>query len=450
MSNPPPPAAMRRDGRPVVDTFHPDEYLFRRVPTSIWDAPDPLPTVDAIELPDISVGRSLLGHPEWVRFDTVNGKYFNKWGVGGVQIKNIPPAFQPEGCPLFTYRAFHDPLEGDYPHSEIRAFEGEIHLSTEESVPEDLHLEWRATLLGAIKVMIPPRETGRSANIAQFLMCLNRSDCEPGRGEISPRERTLWPWQSAPSPGLIMLETISAGFPTRAATGGCGTSRANRWLRWRDNPIRSVLRLVCIARRALGNATMKCFMLFAAVFAFAATAFAERQKPEGPLTLTLVAKTDKYQFDGGGKTAEDYKKELEEAAKKQEKGERTTPSRPPVADLVLQITNTTKNDVTILVGGDRCAFAFDLTGGTGVVTLKSNLPFTADVKPPKAVTLAAGKSYEIPVMQLSDGARGTSRYVYWTGPGEYLLSATYAFSASPRGRVTELKSEPVKITVTEK
>jgi hypothetical protein len=60
---------------------------------------------------------------------------------------------------LFTYRACHDPLEGDYPHSEVRAFDGDDqHLATKDSVPEELHLEWRIMLREASVALIPPRE----------------------------------------------------------------------------------------------------------------------------------------------------------------------------------------------------------------------------------------------------------------------------------------------------
>jgi hypothetical protein len=196
---------------------------------------------------------------------------------------------------------------------------------------------------------------------------------------------------------------------------------------------------------------MKWFILIAAVaFFFSASASAEEKKSEGPVALKLVAKTDKYKFDGGGKTPAEYKKELEDIAAKSKKGGLVRAPKPPAVDLVLQLTNTGKGDVTIYVGGDTNVFTFDLSGGAGVVTMNSGLAFTTDFRLPKAVTLAPGKSYEIPVKQLSDGSRGMSRFVYWTGPGEYKLSATYTLADQDGGKGAVLKSEPVKITVTEK
>ena len=196
---------------------------------------------------------------------------------------------------------------------------------------------------------------------------------------------------------------------------------------------------------------MKWFLLaVAAMLGFGATVSAEDKKPAGPVTLKLVAKTDKYKFDGGGKTPAEFKKQLEDVAAQQKAGKLATPPKPPAVDLVLKLTNTSDKEVTIYVGGDPNVYTFELTGGSGVATLNSGLAFTADFRLPKAVTLAPGKAHEIAVKQLSDGSRGMSRYVYWTGPGEYKLSAKYTLSDKDGGKGTELKSEPVKITVTEK
>ncbi|MEZ6142330.1 MAG: hypothetical protein R3B84_17360 [Zavarzinella sp.] len=153
------PEAMKRSGRPIVADFHPEEYLYRRVPTRIWPAKDSILDIAAIELPDISTARSEFGHPEWLRLDYVNQRVFKKWGIIGVQIKNIIPASCLDNGKVFTYRVSHVPLEVDYPHSEIQAFDGEQHLNTSEAVlPEELHLEWRANLLEVFETFIPPGE----------------------------------------------------------------------------------------------------------------------------------------------------------------------------------------------------------------------------------------------------------------------------------------------------
>lgn len=182
----------------------------------------------------------------------------------------------------------------------------------------------------------------------------------------------------------------------------------------------------------------------AALFGFGSFAAADEKNP---VVLKLVAKSDKYKVDLGGKTADEYKKNLEEMAKKSAAGELLRPPAPPKVDLLLQITNTGKQAVTVYVGGDPNVYTFELTGGAGSVNMNSGLAFTADFRLPKAVELAPGKSYEIAVKQLSDGSRGASRFVYWAGPGEYKLTATYSLSDTDGGKGTVLKSEPVKITV---
>ncbi len=48
-----------RDGE--YPHFAPEEYLFRRVPFVLWPSADDPLEVDAIELPDMFVGRSRMG-----------------------------------------------------------------------------------------------------------------------------------------------------------------------------------------------------------------------------------------------------------------------------------------------------------------------------------------------------------------------------------------------------
>ncbi|MDY3562006.1 hypothetical protein R5W23_003437 [Gemmata sp. JC673] len=191
---------------------------------------------------------------------------------------------------------------------------------------------------------------------------------------------------------------------------------------------------------------MKLLAATVALIAFAVSASGEDKKAEPPVKLKLVAKTDKYKF-GSGTVPAEFKKYLEEIAQAQKDGKPTQPPRPPAVDLVLEIVNTSKDEVTIYVGGDANTWTFDLTGGDGTVSLGSGLAMTLEFRLPKAVTLAPGKSHEIPVKRLSDGARGAGRYVYWTGPGEYKLSAKYTISDKDGEKAYELKSEPVKITV---
>jgi hypothetical protein len=173
---------------------------------------------------------------------------------------------------------------------------------------------------------------------------------------------------------------------------------------------------------------MTRFLLAATVGrSLASVATAEDKKSAGALTLTLVAKTDTYKY------------------------EPQTPPKPLIVDLVvLRITNTSKERLTVYVGGDVNEYTFELTGGAGTVSLNNPGPFSTDLKLPKAVALASGERFEIPVTRLSDGLRGVGRALLWTGPGEYALNAKYTLADKDGGKDAELTSAPVKLTVTNK
>jgi hypothetical protein len=85
---------------------------------------------------------------------------------------------------------------------------------------------------------------------------------------------------------------------------------------------------------------------------------------------------------------------------------------------------------------------------------------TMDYRMPKAVKLGAGKTLEIPVMQLSGGMRGMSKYSYWTKAGEYELKASFKTGLSPAPKdaksnaegfaMISIESEKLKIEVKDK
>jgi len=199
---------------------------------------------------------------------------------------------------------------------------------------------------------------------------------------------------------------------------------------------------------------MTYFSLAIGAIAFAnvseASADDAKNPPTGPVVLKVVSKKDKYLFDGSGKTAKEYKADLEALAKAQENGERITPPKALPVDLVLVLENTSKEKVIVYVGGTANIHTLDLTGGSGEVTLRNTAAMPNFIRQPKAETIEPGKSYEIPVTALSDGRRGTTRLIYWTGPGEYILTAKFILLDEKGGKLSELKSEQIKINVVEK
>ncbi|MBA4066435.1 MAG: hypothetical protein C0501_22525 [Isosphaera sp.] len=194
--------------------------------------------------------------------------------------------------------------------------------------------------------------------------------------------------------------------------------------------------------------------LLAALLAVSATAPPDDKKdarPALPVTLTVVSKADKYVFDGGGLTPAEYKKALEERAKNIAKGADVKAPKPLAVDLVLVLKNTGKDKLVLFVGGDPNVFTLELAGGAGVVTMPNPVAFTEEFRAPRAVALEPGGTYEVPVKVLADGHRGLSRLVFWTGPGEYKLTAKYVLAADANGaKGPEVTSGPAKIVVAEK
>jgi hypothetical protein len=178
---------------------------------------------------------------------------------------------------------------------------------------------------------------------------------------------------------------------------------------------------------------------------------ADEKKDAGPLVLKIKANKDKYAWDAGGKTPKEFKKALEEIAEAMKKNPRPAVKLPdpPKVDLVLEIVNDGKEDVTVHVGGDPNVYTLELKG-PGVMTFTPPLAFTREFRVPKAVVIAPGKSYDIPVTQLKDGFRGASRFIYWTEPGEYTLTATYQLSDARGEKGALLKSKEIKLKVEEK
>lgn len=143
---------MKTNGRDPDPVFHPEERLFRRVPIRIWADPNEELPIEAMELPDISVGRSKYGHAEWVRLGGDDGML--DWGVIGVKTQDVPDSLMHAGIFQYEFVPTHDPTRLNYPHSEIRAFEDGKHVRA--NIPEELDLRFRHRLLLKTRVIIKP------------------------------------------------------------------------------------------------------------------------------------------------------------------------------------------------------------------------------------------------------------------------------------------------------
>ncbi len=161
------------------------------------------------------------------------------------------------------------------------------------------------------------------------------------------------------------------------------------------------------------------------------------EPPGVPLTLTVTGKA-KYTFDPAPLTAEAYKKAIDDASKETKKGPggfgpgfggKGLPA-PPTVDLVVELKNTSDKAVSVWSKGDPVVLTLNLAG-KGAYNLDPPIAMTLEFRIPQAIALDAGKSHSFPVKQLKSGSRGATHWSYWTGPGEYDLTATLKTGVQP-------------------
>jgi hypothetical protein len=201
----------------------------------------------------------------------------------------------------------------------------------------------------------------------------------------------------------------------------------------------------------MGMAVLAVLGLVAAVSAAGDKPKKEPRDKDQPIKATLVAKKAKYPLDLGGKTSEEFQKELKDAAKTG----RGFPAAPAV-DLALELKNTTDKDITVWIGGTPTTLNLKLEG-KGAESVVATRIFPRIYMLPKSVTLAAGKTHTIPIKNLQYGIRGMQYRAYWTRPGEYKLTASYRTAINPAPKdaqdagkgfgIVTLTSKPVKIKV---
>jgi hypothetical protein len=155
--------------------------------------------------------------------------------------------------------------------------------------------------------------------------------------------------------------------------------------------------------------------------------------PGVPLTVTITGKA-KYTFDPAPLTPEAYKKAIEDAAKPGKKGlggfgGKALPA-PPAVDLTVELKNTSDKAVTVWKSGDPVILSLNLSG-PGSFNLDPPIAMTLEFRIPEELKLEAGKSHTFAVKQLKSGSRGVTHYSYWTGPGEYELTATLRTGVQP-------------------
>jgi hypothetical protein len=152
------PLEMLQRGRAADQDFHDDEHLFRRFPGTHYHPEEKLKVgEEAIELPDMSVGREKHGgKPEFLLVNkTQLKKHHPEWGVFQFEVRDIPDRMNHLGQ-CYSFRPVHVPEKRDYFHSEVRCYDSDQHhLNAKEILPRDLALRWRRILRLRIRVCIP-------------------------------------------------------------------------------------------------------------------------------------------------------------------------------------------------------------------------------------------------------------------------------------------------------
>jgi hypothetical protein len=147
------PPAIYRNGRPRDDAFTDEEVLYRRVEPGNWH--QRLIDIAAIALPDMSVGRSKYGHPEWLRLE---GEQYADWAVVGFRVGDIPRELLHVGTDTWTFTVRHLPLDDNYPHSEVWGYRNGAHMNAKAALEPDVHLRWRSQLRWRIRTFLRPYE----------------------------------------------------------------------------------------------------------------------------------------------------------------------------------------------------------------------------------------------------------------------------------------------------
>ena len=106
---------MYRRGRRVDPYFEPSEKLYRRCQVGHVVAGRILP--QAFRSPDFSVNRGKYSEPEDVLIPS-----YERWGIVGFQVKDVPSRVFSGGGAQFEFRVDHDPEENNYSHSEVRTY----------------------------------------------------------------------------------------------------------------------------------------------------------------------------------------------------------------------------------------------------------------------------------------------------------------------------------------
>jgi hypothetical protein len=168
---------------------------------------------------------------------------------------------------------------------------------------------------------------------------------------------------------------------------------------------------------------------------------AQADDPEPParkgIVVRLVAKKTTYKLDYGNYNSETYAKAAREGK-----------VDPVAVEMELVVTNHTKDEVRIQLGATRGRVMLKLNGKGVVEAAKGNF----EKYPPGFKDLKPGEKFSLPITTLRGydpafkNKGGADRFLYWTEPGEYTLTASLKtrVGLDPNGK--NQPAEPVTLT----
>jgi len=120
-----------------------------------------LTDVSAIRFPDQSVNRSKYGEASDVLIPEPGREKSSRWihlGVLGFPVECVPACLTANDQVVCDFRVEHDPLDHNYPHSEIRVYRDERRVRDKKGIGKAHRKRYRLAIMEKARVLIEPLE----------------------------------------------------------------------------------------------------------------------------------------------------------------------------------------------------------------------------------------------------------------------------------------------------
>lgn len=139
------PDRLLRRGRPVIETFTPDERLYRACPPE--SVAGDIVLDSAIDYPSCSVNRGRFSEPA----DVLIPEKPRGWIPAECRVREVPASVASGDKRVFEFKVEHVPEEENYAHSELRVYVGGVR--HEKDSPTKVRKEFRMLLAQQMRVV---------------------------------------------------------------------------------------------------------------------------------------------------------------------------------------------------------------------------------------------------------------------------------------------------------